>query len=74
MLVYSNSAIDPMVYFFKNYLGMILQKREALKNQLKNNAKKSLNLKMKFSRFLENPLCRGVPLLKKVPVNVTFDL
>ena len=34
LLVYSNSAIDPMVYFFKNYLGMILQKREALKKPI----------------------------------------
>ena len=35
LLVYSNTVFDPLVYFFKKYLGMILTKREALRRSRK---------------------------------------
>ena len=31
MLIYFNTVLDPLVYFFKKYLGMLLTKRETLK-------------------------------------------
>ena len=49
LLVYSNTALDPLVYFFKKYLGMILIKREALKRSRKERAQKVSSSKTETS-------------------------
>ena len=43
LLVYSNSALDPLVYFFKKHFGTNLQKREALKRSRGKRSLQDLN-------------------------------
>ena len=49
LLVYSNTALDPLVYFFKKYLGMSLTKRETLKRSRKERAQKVSSSKTETS-------------------------
>ena len=51
ILVYSNSVLDPLVYFFKRYVGEVLRKREALRRSREKQSPKDSGFKADSSKL-----------------------